>query len=281
MVASAHTLSGLAGKRVLVTGGTKGIGAAVVTLLSAAGAHVVAVARTPPTNPLPDGDDPGAGERGTPGAGRGTVDFVAADLADGAGPSAVADWVLAQWGGVDVIVHNAGGTESVRGPVESFDDLVWQQNLAVNLLGPVRLDRRLVPGMVAQGSGSIVHVTSLAATMPSAAGLPFSSAKAALRTYSKALATQLGPAGVRVNAVLPGFVETDGARAKMAQIADSQGMTFQAAREATMRSIGGIPLGRTGRPEEVAELIAFLASDHASWISGAEYVIDGGSTPTV
>jgi NAD(P)-dependent dehydrogenase (short-subunit alcohol dehydrogenase family) len=254
----------LAGKRVLVTGGTKGIGAAVVAVLSAAGAQVVAVARTPPGDPLPDG-----------------VDFVAADLAVDAGTSTVADRVLDRWGGVDVVVHNAGGTDSVHGAPASFDDLAWQRNLAVNLLGPVRLDRHLVPGMVARGSGSIVHVTSLAATMPSAAALPFSSAKAALRTYSKGLAAQLAPAGVRVNSVLPGFVETDGALAKMAQLADGAGTTVQAAREATTRAIGGIPLGRTGRPAEVAALIAFLVSDQASWISGAEYVIDGGTTPTV
>ena len=106
-------------------------------------------------------------------------------------------------------------------------------------------------------------------------------AKAALRTYSKSLTKELGPRGVRVNVVSPGWIYTEAAQALVDRIATTTGGTAEAARQSILDALGGIPLGRPARPEEVAELIAFLASDRASAIHGAEYVIDGGTTPTV
>lgn len=255
----------LSGKRALVTGGTKGIGAAVVAGLAAAGARVVATARSVSGSPVAPGE----------------IAYVAADIATPAGTATVAEHVLDTLGGIDVIVHNAGGTDGIVGPLASFDDAAWEQNLALNLIAPMRIDRALTPSMIEQGHGAILHVTSIAATMPSAGAMPYSAAKAALRNYSKGLATQLAPHGVRVNALSPGYVETEGSRAKMAEVAEAAGITSDEARAATMTALGGIPMGRAGRPEEIADLVTFLVSDRSSWVSGVEYVIDGGSGRTL
>ncbi|HTF49783.1 MAG TPA: SDR family oxidoreductase [Pseudonocardia sp.] len=257
--------SELAGKRALVTGGTKGIGAGVVARLAAAGAQVVATARSASTSP----------------AVAGKVSFVAADIATTSGTTTIAEFVMETLGGIDIIVHNAGGGSGVIvGPLTSFDDSDWDQALGLNLMAPMRLDRALVPSMIAQGSGAIVHVTSIAATMPSAGPMPHAAAKAALRNYSKGLATQLAPSGIRVNAVSPGYVETEGSRTKMSEIAQARGIPRTEARAETMKALGGIPLGRAGSPEEIAELVTFLVADRSSWITGVEYAIDGGTTPT-
>lgn len=144
----------------------------------------------------------------------------------------------------------------------------------------MRLDRALVPSMIEQGIGAIVHVTSIAATMPTAGPLPYAAAKAALRNYSKGLATQLAPSGIRVNAVSPGYVETEGSRTKMAEVAQALGITRGEARAETIKALGGIPMGRPGTPEDIAELVTFLVSDRSSWVSGVEYVIDGGTAQT-
>jgi NAD(P)-dependent dehydrogenase (short-subunit alcohol dehydrogenase family) len=255
----------LAGKRALVTGGTKGIGAAIVLRLAEAGARVATTARRKPAAGVPAH----------------TELFVEADLSTEAGAAEVARSVLETFGGIDVVVHNAGGADVTVGPAADFGDAEWQRILAFNLLAPVRIDRALAPGMSRQGAGAIVHVTSIAAALPRSGPMPYAAAKAALSNYSKGLATQLAPTGVRVNRVLPGFVETAGARQLMDDTARATGTDRDAAREMIMRSLGGIPLGRTGRPEDVAELVAFLASDRAAWITGAEYVIDGGTLPTM
>lgn len=254
----------LMGRKALVTGGTKGIGEAIVERLAAAGARVVTTARSMPYGGIPDHV-----ER-----------FVAADLSTQAGTDSVAEATLETLGGIDIVVHNAGGTDATAGVATSFDEEDWQRALALNLLAPVRLDRRLVPVMSGQGSGSVVHVTSIARTLPRSAPMPYAAAKAALNNYSKGLAAETAPAGVRVNRVLPGFIETTGAEHLLDDTAAAMGTDRDGARQAIMAALGGIPMGRTGRPAEVAELIAFLVSDRASWITGAEYVIDGGTVPT-
>jgi NAD(P)-dependent dehydrogenase (short-subunit alcohol dehydrogenase family) len=247
----------LEGKRALVTGGSKGIGAAIVRRLSASGARVATTARS-------------ASESAA-------SLFVKADIGTVSGADQVASEVLETFGGVDIVVHNAGGFTFEPGPAVSYRDQDWEQVLALNLLAPVRIDRALIPSMVDQGSGAIVHVTSIARIMPTTGPLPYSSSKAALTNYSKGLAAELGPRGVRVNAVLPGFVETEGAR----RVLDGLDDDLDEARAKLMAELGGIPMGRPGRPEEVAELVSFLVSDRASWITGAEYHIDGGTIPAV
>ena len=110
--------------------------------------------------------------------------------------------------------------------------------------------------------------------------LAYAAAKAALTTYSKGLAKAVAPKGVRVTTISPGFIETTGAKGMIDDISRGSGISEDAARQRIMEMLGGIPLGRTGRPEEVAELVAFLASDRGAFISGADYIIDGGTMPT-
>jgi NAD(P)-dependent dehydrogenase (short-subunit alcohol dehydrogenase family) len=252
-----------AGKRVLVTGGTKGIGEAVTARLRHGGAKVLVTARGRPEN--------------RPDAGL----FVAANIATAQGCVVVAEAVARQLGGIDIVVHVAGGSSAPAGGFAVLDDGEWQRALDLNLLSAVRLDRALIPLMLEQRSGVIIHVTSIQRQMPLPdATIAYAAAKAALSNYSKGLSKELGPKGIRVLRVSPGWVETEAAVALVNEIAAKAGSDYEDARQSLMKSLGGIPIGRPAKPGEVAELIAFLASDRAASIHGAEYVIDGGTVPT-
>jgi NAD(P)-dependent dehydrogenase (short-subunit alcohol dehydrogenase family) len=190
--------------------------------------------------------------------------------------------VLERFGGVDILIENVGGSSAPGGGVMALTDSDWQVTLDTNLLAAVRLDRGVLPGMLERKSGVIVHVSSIQRRLPLfEATLAYAAAKAALTTYSKGLSKEVGPKGVRVNTVAPGFIETDAAHRLIVRLAEQAGTDEGAARQGLMASLGGIPIGRPGRPEEVAELVAFLASERAASIHGSEYVIDGGTIPTV
>lgn len=252
----------LTGKRVLITGGTKGAGAATFQLFRDLGADVITTARSRPET-LPEDA------------------FIAADLTTDQGCISVAEAARQRLGGVDIIVHMLGGSSSPAGGFSALSDTHWHQELDLNLFPAVRLDRLLVPDMIKQGHGVIVHVTSIQRQLP----LPesttaYAAAKAALSTYSKALSKEVAPKGVRIVRVSPGWIETEAAVHLTERLAAQAGTDYAGGKKIIMDSLGGIPLGRPAKPEEVANLIAFVASDRAGAITGTEYVIDGGTVPT-
>ena len=136
--------------------------------------------------------------------------------------------------------------------------------------------------MLEQKSGVIIHISSIQRSLPlHDATLAYAAAKAALTNYSKGLSNQVAPNGIRVITVAPGFIETKAAERLIERLAKNACIDLDTARQRLMESLGGIPMGRPGRPEEVAEIVAFLVSNRASYITGTEYVIDGGTIPTV
>lgn len=252
------------GKRVLVTGGTAGVGLATVRRFALAGARVLTTAREA-RDALPEG-----------------VIFVKSDLATVEGANLIAREVLSRLGGIDLIAHVVGGSSSPAGGFSKLSEEDWQKSLNQNLFPAVRLNKLLVPEMLKQGFGSIVHVISIQRILPLYdSTIPYAAAKAALANYSKSLSKEISPKGVRVNAVSPGWVGTDASIAWLGEIAGTHKISVEQARQKVMDALGGIPIGRPAKPEEVAELIAFLSSERAGSINGAEYVIDGGTVPTV
>ncbi len=252
------------GKRILVTGGTKGAGEAIVRRFAAGGAVIATTARSG----LPEGLTPDV--------------FVQADLSTPEGVSKVAETVLRELRGVDILVHNVGGSNTPGGGFAAVTDELWQEELNLNLLSAVRLDRALVPQMVERGSGVVIHISSIQRRLPlHESTTAYAAAKAALSAYSKALSKELGPKGVRVTSIAPGWIYTTAAEAMVKRLAASAGTDEETARQGIVNALGGIPIGRPAWPEEVAELVAFLASDRAASIHGAEYTIDGGTVPTV
>ena len=239
----------LAGKRALVTGGTRGIGAAVVRQLLDAGAEVLTTARSA-TSTVPEG-----------------AAFVKADVRTQEGAQELAAAAQETLGGVDVLVHNAGGGQPYKG-ASAIPDEVWQDALDLNFLASVRLDSLLAPGMRERRSGAIVHVSSAAVPATPPPFLHYTAAKAALENYSRGLASELAPFGIRVNTVSPGRTATPGGEAtreQWARLDDGPG-------QATSTP----PLGRDGQPDDIAHLVLFLVSGRASWLTGSNLVVDGG-----
>ena len=251
------------GKKILVTAGTKGAGKAIFERLLKGGASIVTTARTQPTDIDPK-------------------QFIQADLNTKAGTDKVIKETLERLGGIDILINNLGGSESPAGGVMVLSDEDWEAALQTNLLAAVRLDRGLLPTMLNQKQGVIVHVSSIQRKMPLfEATLPYAAAKAALSNYSKGISKELAPRGVRVNSVAPGFINTGGAQGMIDNLASQNGGDKEAALKIIMDSLGGIPMGRPAEPEEVAELVAFLVSDRAAYLNGGEFTIDGGTIPVV
>jgi NAD(P)-dependent dehydrogenase (short-subunit alcohol dehydrogenase family) len=242
-----------AGKRALVTGGSRGIGAAVVRQLLDAGAEVLTTARSV-TSTVPEG-----------------ATFVAADVRTRAGAEALAAAAQEVLGGVDVLVHNVGGAQPHKGAL-AIPDEEWQEALDLNYLASVRLDSLLAPRMRERRSGRIVHISSAAVLTPVGPFLHYVAAKAALESYSRGLALELAPFGVRVNTVSPGRTATPGGEATREQWARMAAAPGQD--DATAP-----PLGRDGRPDDIANAVLFLVSDRASWLTGRNLIVDGGEYP--
>jgi NAD(P)-dependent dehydrogenase (short-subunit alcohol dehydrogenase family) len=251
----------LDGRHAVVVGGTKGLGAAVVHRLTDAGARVTAIGRTRPPETS-------------------ATRVIRADATEPGAAESVAR-MFAEEGGVDVLVHVAGGSAAHEGGHAAMTDADWDAELALNLLGAVRFDRALVPLMLERGRGAIVHVGSIQAKMPLHDGtLGYAAAKAALRAYSKGLANELAPRRIRVNTVSPGGIQSPGADALAARLGASRNVDAAAGMAMLMDSLGGIPDGRFAPPAEIAEVIGFLVSDAAASIVGADITVDGGTIKT-
>ncbi|OON62051.1 short-chain dehydrogenase [Massilia sp. KIM] len=254
----------LNGKRALVTGGTKGLGAALVKSLLEAGVEVMTSARSAPQEPLPG------------------VTYVTADLATPEGVAELARAVEQRWGGLDILVNSVGGSTAPVGGFAALTDAVWFDELNLNFMAAVRLDRALLPGMLAKGAGVILHVSSIQRVLP----LPesttaYAAAKGALSTYSKSLSKEVTPKGVRVLSVAPGWIETEASVDFAERMGRENGTDYEGGKKLIMDWLGGIPVGRPAKPREVADLITFLVSPRAASVAGSEHVIDGGTVPTV
>ncbi len=252
----------LAGKRVVVTGGTKGVGRAVVDLFHAEGAKVLTSARQANIDV--------SGEL-----------FVQADLSTREGCAALVTAIRQRLGNVDIIVHVLGGSSAPGGGFAALDEDQWQREFDLNLFPAVRLDRALLPEMLERKKGVIIHVTSIQSRLP----LPesttaYAAAKAALSTYSKSLSKEVSPKGVRVVRVSPGWIETEASVALAERLAQEADTDYEGGKRIIMDALGGIPLGRPSTPLEIASLVVFLASARAASITGSEFVIDGGTVPT-
>lgn len=259
-----HVNKELSGKIALVTGGTKGTGKAIAERLQTAGATVIITARNAPVTGTPD------------------QYFISADLSTFKGTQKVAKEVLLKYGRLDILINNLGSSETKGGGFSVLNDEDWEQTLQANLLAPVRLDREFLPQMLLQKSGVIIHIASIQGRLPLYdSTLPYAASKAALINYSKGLAKEVSPKGIRVLTVSPGWIMTDSAQRMMERIAESSDTTIEQAKQSVMDALGGIPAGRAAEPEEVAEFVGFLVSPKAGYLTGTEYIIDGGTIPTI
>jgi len=254
----------LQGKIALVTGGTKGIGRAIADRLHEAGATVIVTARNTP-------DEADLKHH-----------FIATDLTQPAEADRVVKEINEKFGTVDILVNNMGGSDSPGGGFGALTDDHWENALQLNLLAPVRIDRAVLPKMLEQKDGVIIHISSVSGLIPIYNALgAYGVAKAALNNYSKSLSKEVSPKGVRVLTISPGMVKTGAADTYLQAAAAEAGTSVAEATENLMKDQGGIPMGRLAQPQDVAELVGFLVSPRGSYLTGANYIIDGGTHPMV
>jgi NAD(P)-dependent dehydrogenase (short-subunit alcohol dehydrogenase family) len=250
-------------KVVLVTGGSDGLGAALVRRLGAEGARVALCGRSPERVQTVAKE---LADSGT------NVLGIVADVTRTADLERFVGAAVERWGRIDALVNNAG--RSAAGRFETQGDAVWEQDLELKLHAAVRATRLVLPHLRAAGGGSVVNTLAVSAKAPAGASTPTSVSRAAGMALTKALSHEFGPDNIRVNAVLIGLVESG----QWVRRAEQQGVAL----EDLYGSLAtGVPLGRVGRAEEFADLVAFLISARGSYITGTGINLDGGLSPVV
>ncbi|KFC19645.1 SDR family oxidoreductase [Chryseobacterium sp. FH1] len=253
----------LKGKVALVTGGTKGIGRSIADKLSSSGAMVVTTARTQAKD------------------NRNRHHFIAADLTEADSAEKIAKEILEKYGRIDIIVNNAGANLGPGGGYSTLEDENWFNDWELNFMSVVRINKALLPSMLEQKEGAIINISTGAAKQPIwNMTMSYSAAKAALNAYSKALASEVGSKGIRVNVVSPGVIQTPLMNEFVENIAQQSRVSFEETFQNIIDTVG-VPIGRMGEPAEVANIVAFLASSESQYITGANIFVDGGSSPTV
>jgi 3-oxoacyl-[acyl-carrier protein] reductase len=254
---------GLKGKAALVAASSRGLGRAVAEELAGEGADLLLCARG--TEDLKRARDEIAGEA------QARVVAVAADLTEPAGVTKVVDRGLQEFGKIDILVTNTGGPPS--GVFESLTQKAWQEAIRQNLESVLNLTRAVLPDMKERHWGRILNVTSISVKQPVDNLILSNSVRAAVTGFARTLANEVAPFGITVNNVLPGYTRTSRVEELADQIAKAKGLTVEEA-------IGGweaqIPMARIGEPREFAALVAFLASERASYITGTSVPVDGG-----
>lgn len=253
----------LKGQVALVTGGTKGIGKAIADKLSNLGVQVVVTARNAPTE------------------NKNRHYFIATNLTQSESAEKIAEEILEKYGRIDIIVNNAGANLSPGGGFSELSDEHWNNDWQLNFMSVVRINKALLPTMIKQKSGVIINISTAASIQPFwEMTMSYSSAKAALNVYSKALANELGSKGIRVNIVSPGVVKTPLMMEFIENIASSSNISVDEAYNSLIEKVN-VPLERMAEPEEIANLVSFLVSNEAKYITGANYLVDGGALPTI
>jgi NAD(P)-dependent dehydrogenase (short-subunit alcohol dehydrogenase family) len=253
----------LTGKIALVTGGTKGIGKAIADELAHLGATVIITARNKPSE-------------------NSTHDFIAADLTNTSDNERLDKTITEKYGALDILINNVGGTSSPAGGFSALSEQDWENDLQLNLLAAIKVDKALLPKMIERKNGVVIHISSINGKIPlHTSNFSYGVIKAALNSYSKTLANEMAQHHIRVVTVSPGMVKTAAMETFLNGLASSIGKTFDETTQVVMESLGGVPMNRLAQPEEIANLIGFLVSPKASYITGANYVVDGGTIPTV